>query len=116
MQQGVVCVRSRIYDMRRKEVINVRDGSRLGNVGDIEFDTVTASIISMIIYGRLRFFGLLGREDDRVIPWADIRIIGDDIVLVDTPIVIPPHSRRKTTAEVEKPVEFPAQKAAPKQE
>ena len=99
--------------MRRKEVINVRDGSRLGNVGDIEFDTVTASIISMIIYGKLRFFGLLGREDDRVIPWENIRIIGEDIVLVDTPIVLPPHSRRRSAAQEEKPIEFPAQKAVP---
>jgi len=79
-------VRSRVYDMHRKEVINIRDGTRLGNVGDIEIDTVSAAVLSLIIYGRLRFFGLLGREDDRVIPWADIRVIGEDIILVDTPI------------------------------
>ena len=76
-------MRSRMYEMRRKEVINIRDGTRLGNVCDIEIDTVTASVLSLVIYGKLRFFGLFGREDDRVIPWSDIRIIGEDIVLVD---------------------------------
>ncbi|WOC31574.1 MULTISPECIES: YlmC/YmxH family sporulation protein [Caproicibacterium] len=84
---------SRVYDMHRKEVINIRDGTRIGNVGDIEIDTITASVLSLVIYGRLRFFGLLGREDDRIIPWSDIRVIGEDIILVDTQH-IPQDNRR----------------------
>ncbi|MDD3229516.1 MAG: YlmC/YmxH family sporulation protein [Oscillospiraceae bacterium] len=87
-------MRSRMYEMRRKEVINIRDGTRLGNVCDIEIDTVTASVLSLVIYGKLRFFGLFGREDDRVIPWSDIRIIGEDIVLVDTPVPIEGHHKK----------------------
>ena len=39
-------------------------------------------VLSLIVYGRLRFFGLLGREEDRVIPWEDIEIIGEDTILV----------------------------------
>lgn len=75
---------SRVYDLHRKEVINVRDGTRLGNVGDVEIDTDTASVLALVIYGRLRFFGLFGREDDKIVPWSDIRLIGQDIILVDT--------------------------------
>lgn len=101
MKQGVVCVHSRVYDMHRKEVINIRDGTRLGNVGDIEIDTVTAVVLSLVIYGRLRFFGLLGREDDRIIPWADIRVIGEDIILVDTPLV--PQDSRKWISRTNAP-------------
>lgn len=81
---------SRVYDLHRKEVINIHNGARLGNVGDIEIDTGTAAVLSLIIYGRLRFFGLLGREDDQVIPWADIRIIGEDIILVDSEVPLVP--------------------------
>lgn len=72
----------RIIDMRHKEVINIRDGTRLGNVSDLEIDTVSAKVSALIIYGRLRFFGLFGREDDIVVKWEDIKVIGDDTILV----------------------------------
>ena len=69
-------------ELRCKEVVNVKDGSRLGRVDAIEVDTGTMQVLSLIVYGRLRFFGLLGREEDRVIPWEDIEIIGEDTILV----------------------------------
>ena len=71
----------RIIDMRHKEVINVKDGTRLGCVCDVEIDTTDARVVSIVIYGRLRCFGLLGREDDIVIKWQDIQVIGDDTIL-----------------------------------
>lgn len=73
----------RIVDLRNKDVINIRDGTRLGYVGDVEVDTVTARLVAIVIYGRLRFFGLLGREDDCVIDWSSIEVIGEDTVLVN---------------------------------
>lgn len=72
----------RIGELRNKEVINVRDGTRIGFIGDVELDTHTANLTAIVVYGRLRLFGLLGREDDFVIPWKDISLIGDDAVLV----------------------------------
>ena len=69
--------------MRHKEVINVKDGMRLGCVCDLEIDTATAQVAALVIYGRLRWFGLLGREDDVVIRWEDIQVIGDDTILVN---------------------------------
>ena len=72
----------RLTDLRDKDVINVKDGTRLGGVDDVELDTATARILAVIIYGRLRWFGLLGREEDRVIRWNDIEVIGEDTILV----------------------------------
>lgn len=72
----------RIGELRNKEVVNVKDGGRLGFVSDVELDTSTAALTAVVIYGRLRLFGLLGREPDAVIPWKDIELIGDDTVLV----------------------------------
>jgi YlmC/YmxH family sporulation protein len=69
-------------ELRQKEVINVRDGGRLGFVCDVEIDTHTAQVTALVVYGRSRLFGLLGREPDTVIPWRDIEMIGGDIVLV----------------------------------
>lgn len=72
----------RIADMRHKEVINVKDGTRIGTVCDVEIDTVTARVLSIVIYGRLRLWGLLGREEDIIIKWQDIEVIGDETILV----------------------------------
>lgn len=76
-------MKCRMGDLRNKEVINMKDGSRVGFVSDVEIDTHTAQLTAVVIYGRLRWLGLLGREPDAVIPWKDITLIGDDTVLVD---------------------------------
>lgn len=74
---------ARITDMHDKEVINVCDGTRLGFVDDLEVDTCTAQITALVINGRTRLFGLLGREPDVVIQWKDIEVIGDETILVN---------------------------------
>ena len=73
----------RVTDLRYKEVVNVRDGSCLGFVSDIEVDTATAQVVSLIIYGRCKFLGLFFREDDTIINWCDIQVIGEDTILVN---------------------------------
>ena len=73
---------TRLNDIRCKEVVNLSDGACLGCVSDMELDTTTASLVSLVIFGRLKLFGLLGREDDMIIPWADIEVIGEDTILV----------------------------------
>ena len=42
----------RIVDMRNKDVINVKDGTRLGYVSDVEVDTANACLVAIVIYGR----------------------------------------------------------------
>ena len=69
-------------DLKLKEVINIKDGSRLGYVDDLEIDTCTATVISIVVYGKLRFLGIFGRCDDTIIRWEDIKVIGEDAVLV----------------------------------
>lgn len=73
----------RLADLRNKDVINITTGVRLGYVSDVEVDTCTACLVALIIYGRPRICGLLGREDDCVICWKDIEVIGEDAILVN---------------------------------
>ena len=49
--------RCRIVDLRHKQVVNVKDGTCLGCVDDMEIDMATAKLVSIIIYGRLKWFG-----------------------------------------------------------
>ena len=73
----------RLQNLRCKEVVNVRDGQRLGFVSDVEVDTVTGRICSLVVPGPCKFLGLVGRKDDFVIPWNCICRIGPDIILVE---------------------------------
>ena len=74
----------RIGEMRCKEVIDIGSGARYGYVDDLEFDAESGSVTGLVIRGRLRLFGLLGRESDLIFPWGSIKRMGEDIVLVDS--------------------------------
>lgn len=73
----------RIVEMRDKQVICIKDGTILGCVCDVEIDTCDGRIVSIVIYGRPKFFGLFGRCEDIVIPWKCIEIMGEDTILVN---------------------------------
>lgn len=70
-------------DLRYKEVIDVHTGYRLGYICDAEFDEAQGRFISIVTPGRAKLFGLLGREDDVVLPWESIVRLGSDIILVE---------------------------------
>ncbi len=70
-------------DLREKEVINVRDGTRLGLISDIEVNLEKGIVEAIVIPGPGRILGLFGRNQDFVIRWKNIVRIGSDVILVD---------------------------------
>ena len=75
----------RMVELRRREVINIRDGCRLGFVGDVEVRVPEGQVTALIVFGPCRFFGLFGRGEEYYLPWECIQRIGDDIILIDKP-------------------------------
>lgn len=73
----------RLTELYSKEIIDLSDGMRYGYVGDVELDLESGQVRALVVYGRLRLLGLLGREEDRVFPWSAVRRLGEDIILVD---------------------------------
>lgn len=74
----------RLQDLRNKEVIDVCDGKRLGFVCDCEIDICTGRLVSLIIPHSGGMFSVFSKNDDYIIPWRQIKKIGDDIIIVDT--------------------------------
>jgi len=70
-------------DLRRKEVINMRDGARLGCICDLEVDQCSGLIRSIVVPGPPKMWGLLKSDEELVIPFCKINKIGDDVILVD---------------------------------
>jgi YlmC/YmxH family sporulation protein len=71
-----------ITDLTRKEVINIRTGNSLGNVGDVEVNVCNGQLTAIVLYPG-RIFGPFGKPDAFRVPWDDIKVIGEDTVLVD---------------------------------
>ena len=82
----------RIAELRDKQVVCIKDGTILGFVCDVEVDTHTGCLVSIIIFTRSRLFGPGRKDDDIVIPWKDIEVIGQDTILVNWEL--PEHLKR----------------------
>ena len=76
-------MKGRITDLRDKEIIDVSGGGRYGYVGDVEVDLESGQVLALVVPGRRRLFGLLGREPDRIFPWERVRRFGEDTILVE---------------------------------
>ncbi|UFJ41937.1 YlmC/YmxH family sporulation protein [Brevibacillus humidisoli] len=72
----------KISDFQTKEVVNILDGRRLGQISDLEIDLRLGRVDAIIVPGSGRFLGLFGSGNDHVIPWRNIVKIGKDVVLV----------------------------------
>ena len=70
-------------DFKHKEVINISNGKRLGFVQDVCADLETGTITSIIVPGSNKLFNIFSQGNDIIIPWKDIKCIGDDLILVD---------------------------------
>ena len=79
-----------LRDICERNVINLEKGVIIGTVDDLVFDEKSAKVEALLIYGRARLFGLLGREADVRIPWGEVLSFGRDVIMVSTPVADEP--------------------------
>ena len=72
----------RISEFQIKDVVNVADGKKLGNISDIEINLVTGKIDAIVISGTGKLLGFFGKDEEVIIPWKNIIKIGEDVILV----------------------------------
>lgn len=70
-------------DFKHKEVVNISNGKRLGFVQDVCADLETGMITSIIVPGTNKLLNIFSQGNDIVIPWQNIKCIGDDLILVE---------------------------------
>lgn len=76
----------KISDLRNRDVVNVLDGKKLGNILDIDLDLESGRVLSLIMPGRSRGFSLFSRREEVNVPWNKIMRIGRDVILVEVPV------------------------------
>lgn len=72
----------KISDLQSKEVINLIDGRKLGQIYDLELNLNQGTIEAIVLPGESRWFGFGTGKQEWVIPWNQIVKIGSDVILV----------------------------------
>ncbi|MBR0229674.1 MAG: YlmC/YmxH family sporulation protein [Clostridia bacterium] len=73
-----------LSELRTKDVVNTRDGKRLGKVMDIEFDETDGRVDAIVVPGEFKVGSMLrGEKCGIVIPWQRICKIGENVILVE---------------------------------
>ena len=80
----------RASELRTKDVINVADGRKLGNLYDLDIDVESGRIRSLLLPAGSRPGWFRTRERDVEVPWQDIVKVGIDVILVDLPGSVSP--------------------------
>ena len=70
-------------DFKHKEVININNGKRLGFVQDVCADLDTGKITQIIVPGSNKLLNIFSQNNEVVIPWQNIKCIGEDLILVE---------------------------------
>lgn len=70
-------------DFKHKEVININNARRLGYVQDVTADLESGKIKEIVVPGNNKFFNIFSSGNEITIPWSCIKVIGDDIILVE---------------------------------
>lgn len=76
-------IRTTFCELKRKEVINLCDGARLGHLCDLELDVCTGTVLAIVVPGESRMLGILKSNDNMVIPFCHIKKFGEDVILVE---------------------------------
>lgn len=74
----------RFKEISGKEIINANLGIKLGVLGqtDLEINEQTGQIEAFIIPS-YKWFGLKKEEEETMIRWRDIKVIGEDMIIVE---------------------------------
>lgn len=85
-----------LHELSEKDVIQIKTGENLGRIDDVIFDEGTARLQSVVLRGRSRMFGLMGYDEDLIIPWEAMKNIGADVIMVDAePLPVQRRSGRR---------------------
>ena len=73
----------KVSDLTEKEVVSITDGKKIGMITDLEVDLEKGKINAIIIPEGKRLMGLFNRELEYEISWNQIKVIGEDVILIE---------------------------------
>lgn len=71
----------RLSELQNKDVINIIDGKKVGNIIDIEIES-SGKMTSLIVEKSKFFVSMFSNKNELAIKWEQIEKIGEDVILV----------------------------------
>lgn len=73
----------RFWQLSNMEVINCKNGKRLGCVGDIGLNLEKGCITELYVPTGGKYWGCIGKKGEFCIPFCCVVKFGSDVILVD---------------------------------
>lgn len=71
----------RLSELQNKDVINITDGKKVGNIIDIAIEN-NGRMTSLIVEKSKFFVSMFSNKNELEIKWEQIEKIGEDVILV----------------------------------
>ena len=72
-----------LSDLQNKDIVNIKDGKKIGNIVDVTIDN-NGYMISFIIQKSKFNINIFKGNNEEEIKWNQIKKIGEYVILVDT--------------------------------
>lgn len=74
---------ARGIDFKQKEVVNINNGKILGFITDVDAELDKGEIKNIVVAGTGGILKSLSGKNNITIPWSNIILIGEDVILVN---------------------------------
>ncbi len=71
----------RLSDLQNKDVVNMEDGKKIGNIIDVIIDR-EGNMQSLIVQKNKFISNFFSNKDELEVKWQQIQKIGEDVILV----------------------------------
>ena len=73
----------RLSELQKKDIVNIKDGKKIGKIIDVYFDKTSGYMIKFIIEKTHFVKSLFSNTDEIVIKFSQIKKMGEDVILID---------------------------------
>lgn len=73
----------KLSELSKKDIINIKDGKRIGKIVDVEFDINNGYMIRFIIESSNVIKSIFSNSEELTIKFSQIKKLGEDVILID---------------------------------
>ncbi len=73
----------KLSELQRKDIVDIRNGKKIGKIVDVEFDQTNGYMIKFIIEKAHFIKSLFTSSEELTIKFTQIKKMGEDVILID---------------------------------
>ena len=73
----------KLSELQRKDIVNIKDGKKVGKIIDVEFDPRSGYMIRLVIEKYHFIRNIFNNTEDLTINFTQIKKMGEDVILID---------------------------------